>query len=172
VVGGGFTFGGDTLATVYYDPSDSGPDDAKVHAGGLVAFNAGIELQFNDMVSGQLLVGYHVDRANGENGNVRFERYPIELLGHFRVNDWLRLGGGLRYIDQARLRASGAGTAFASNENFKPSYGSVIEGEFFPLRSFGIKLRYVSEKFESETFPQLPQADANHVGIYFNYYFF
>jgi hypothetical protein len=171
LVGGGFTFGGDTLATVYYDPNDEGPDDAKVHAGGLFAFNAGIELQFTDLVSGQLLLGYHVDRANGENGNVRFERYPVELLGHFKVTDWIRLGGGLRYINKATLRASGAGNLFASNEDFKPSYGAVVEAEFFPWRSFGIKVRYVSEKFESKTYPQLPAAEGNHGGVYFNYYF-
>ncbi|HEX3141568.1 MAG TPA: hypothetical protein VHQ87_16045, partial [Rhizobacter sp.] len=85
VVGGGITFGGDTLATVYYDPSDAGPDDAKVHAGGLIALNAGIDLQFTDLVSGQFLVGYHLDRASGDNGSVRFERFPVELLGHFKV---------------------------------------------------------------------------------------
>jgi hypothetical protein len=171
VVGGGFTFGGDTLATVYYDPSDEGPDDATVHAGGLIAFNAGIELQFTDLVSGQLLLGYHVDRANGDNGNVRFERYPVELLGHFKVAEWARLGGGLRYINQATLRASGAGNLYATDEDFKPSYGTVVEAEFFPFRSFGIKVRYVSEKFESKTFPYLPAAEGNHGGVYFNYYF-
>ena len=64
VVGGGFTFGGDTLATVHYDNNNYGSDDVKVHAGGLIAFNAGVDLQFTDMVSGQVLLGYHVDRAS------------------------------------------------------------------------------------------------------------
>lgn len=171
VVGGGFTFGGDTLATVQYDPDDDGPDSAKVHAGGLIAINAGVEVQFTDIVSGQALIGYHFDRANGSNGNVRFERYPLELLGHFRVTDWFRMGGGLRYTGAAKLRASGAGSQFAANEDFKPAFGAVFEGEFFPLQSFGIKLRYVSEKFRSKTFPQLPDADGSHGGVYFNFYF-
>lgn len=171
VVGGGFTFGGDTLATVQYDPADDGPDNAKVHAGGLIAINAGVEVQFTDMVSAQALVGYHFDRANGSNGNVRFERYPLELLGHFRVTDWFRVGGGLRYTGAAKLRASGVGSQFAVNEDFKPAFGSVIEGEFFPMQSFGIKLRYVSEKFRSKTFPQLADADGSHGGVYFNFYF-
>ncbi|HET7792974.1 MAG TPA: hypothetical protein VFL64_06280 [Rhizobacter sp.] len=171
VVGGGFTFGGDTLATVRYENNDYGADEAKVHAGGLIAFNAGIELRFTDLVSGQVLVGYHFDRANGDNGNVRFERFPIEFLGHFKLTEWFRVGGGLRYTNKATLRASGAGNYFATDEDFKPSYGGVVEGEFFPLQSFGIKVRYVSEKFKSKTFPQLPEADGSHGGVYFNYYF-
>jgi hypothetical protein len=47
----------------------------------------------------------------------------------------------------------------------------VVEGEFFPLRNWGIKLRYVSEKFKSETYPNLSDVDGSHVGVYFNYYF-
>ena len=171
VVGGGFTFGGDTLATVHYDNNNYGSDDVKVHAGGLIAFNAGVDLQFTDMVSGQVLLGYHVDRASASNGSVRFERYPLEVLGHFKVNDWFRLGGGARYTNNAKVRASGAGTGYALNEDFKPTFGSVVEGEFFPLRNWGIKLRYVSEKFKSDTYPNLSDVDGSHVGVYFNYYF-
>jgi hypothetical protein len=170
VVGGGLTFGGDTLANVQYVDGDV--DNAKVHAGGLFALNAGIELQFTDLVSAQALVGYHVDRTNGSNGNVRFERYPVEVLGHFRVNDWFRLGGGARYTANAKVRASGAGQNYAFDEDFKPTWGSVVEGEFFPTSSVGIKLRYVSEKFKSKTYPYLSDVDGSHGGIYVNYYFF
>ena len=171
VLGMGLTFGGDTLANLHYDSNSYGSDDVKVHAGGLIAFNGGVEVQFTDLVSSQVLIGYHVDRANASNGSVRFERYPLEVLGHFRVNNWFRLGGGLRYTNNAKTRASGAGTGYALNEDFKPAYGSVVEGEFFPLQSWGIKLRYVSEKFRSKTYPGLSDVDGSHGGVYFNYYF-
>lgn len=177
LVGMGFTFGGDTLANVRYDPNSNtyGDDNAKVHAGGLIAFHGGVEVQFTNLVSAQALIGYHFDKVSGENGSVRFERYPVELLGHFRLNDWVRLGGGARYTGGATLRASGAGTGYAANTDYKPTYGSVVEGEFFVTRSFGIKLRYVSEKFKAKSITnpntQKANVDGSHGGIYFNYYF-
>ena len=146
-------------------------DDAKVRAGGLVAFNGGIELQFTEMVSAQALIGYHVDRTNASNGDIRFERYPLDVLGHFRVNNWFRLGGGVRYTGNAKIRASGVGLTYVANEEFKPAWGSVVEGEFFPTQSLGIKLRYVTEKFKSKTFAGAPVLNGSHGGVYLNYYF-
>lgn len=170
VFGGGLTFGGDTIATVRYEDDDI--DDGKVHAGGLLALNAGVELQFTELVSAQALIGYHFDRVNASNGNIRFERYPLDLLAHFRLTDWMRVGGGARYVERARIKSSGIGSTYVGNEDFKPSWGTVVEAEFFPLQSFGIKLRYVSQKFKSKTFPTASDLDGNHGGIYFNYYFF
>lgn len=167
LVGMGFTFGGDTIATVEYTDGDS----AKVHAGGLIAFNGGLELQFTPLVSAQAMLSYHFDRANASNGSVRFERTPVEFLGHFRLNDVFRVGGGARYTSGAKTRASGAANGPVLNEDFKPTWGTVIEGEFFATRSFGIKLRYVSEKFKSKTYPFLSDVDGSHGGVYMVYYF-
>lgn len=172
VIGGGLTFGGDTIADVRYRDDDDDIDNVKVRAGGLFAINGGIEVRFTDMVSAQALIGYHFDRANGSDGNVRFERYPLDLLGHFRVNDWFRVGGGVRYTGSAKIRGSGAGLTYVSNEDFKPTWGTVVEGEFFPMQSLGIKLRYVTEKFKSKSFPSAPDLNGSHGGIYLNYYFF
>lgn len=169
VVGGGFTFGGDTIATVRYDDNDV--DDGKVHGGGLIAVNAGVEVRFTELVSAQALIGYHFDRVNASNGSIRFERYPLDLLGHFRLTDWMRVGGGLHYVERARIRSSGVGQTYVGNEDFKPSYGSVVEAEFFPVESFGIKVRYVSQKYKSKTFPSAPDLDGSHGGLYLNYYF-
>jgi len=169
LVGGGFTFGGDTIATVNYDNDDT----AKVHAGGLIAVNGGIELQFTPLVSAQAVVSYHFDRANASNGDVKFERTPVELLGHFRLNDWFRLGGGARYTSAAKFRATGYASNFLADVDFKPAWGTVVEGEFFPMKSFGIKVRYVSEKFKAKNSPNpnAPALDGSHGGVYFNYYF-
>lgn len=167
LIGMGFTFGGDTIATVNYTDGDS----AKVHAGGLVAFNGGLELQFTPLVSAQAMISYHVDRANASNGSVRFERTPVEFLGHFRLNDVFRLGGGARYTSAAKTRASGDATGAIPNEDFKATWGTVVEGEFFATPSLGIKLRYVSEKFKSKTYPFLSDVDGSHGGVYLVYYF-
>lgn len=168
VVGAGLTFGGDTLVTVTYTDGET----AKVSAGGLLALNGGLELGFTELLSVQALVGYHVDRANASNGNVVFERYPLDLLGHVRLNSWMRLGGGARYTGNAKLRTSGAVTSYVGNVSFEPTWGGVVEAEFFPMRSLGIKARYVSERFKAKNAPWAPKADGSHGGIYLNYYFF
>ncbi|HEY0820473.1 MAG TPA: outer membrane beta-barrel protein [Rhizobacter sp.] len=170
VVGAGLTFGGDTIATVYFEDDDL--DDAKVHAGGLLALHGGVELRFTDQVSMQALVGYHVDQVNASNADVRWDRTPIEFLGHYRLTSWFRLGGGARYTPNARLRASGVASNDIPNIDFKPTWGSVVEGEFFPYHSIGIKLRYVNEKFKPKNIPGGQTLDGSHGGIYVNYYFF
>lgn len=168
VLGMGFTFGGDTLVGVTYTNGDT----AKVHAGGLIALNGGVDVQFTDLVSAQALVGYHVDRANASNGDVIFDRTPLELLGHFKLTDWMRVGGGARYTPNAKLRADGYAGSLVGDVDFKPTVGTVVEAEFFPIRSFGIKARYVSEKFKPKNIPGASTVDGSHGGIYFNYYFF
>jgi hypothetical protein len=39
------------------------------------------------------------------------------------------------------------------------------------LKSFGIKVRYVSEKFTAKNYPGSSSLDGSHGGVYFNYYF-
>lgn len=170
VLGMGLTVGGDTIATVYYEDSDL--DESKVRAGGLIAFHGGVEVQFTDFVSAQALIGYHVDRADADNGDVVWDRTPFEFLAHYKLVDWFRLGGGARYTGNARIRASGAASYTIADVDFKPTWGSVIEGEFFPHPTLGIKVRYVNEKFKPENYPGGPTLRASHGGIYLNYYFF
>lgn len=168
LVGMGFTFGGDTVARVSYSNGDS----EKVRAGGLIAFNTGLELQFSPLVSVQTIVGYHVDGVSASNGDVKFDRFPAEVLGHFRLTDTFRVGGGARYSMRPRARSSGAAAGTVPDEDFKNALGAVIEGEFTLGRNLGIKLRYVSEKFQSKTFPGAPDLKGNHAGIYLVGYFF
>lgn len=164
----GFTNGGDTVARVVYTDGDSD----KVRAGGMIAFNAGLELEFSPLVSAQTMIGYHVDGITASNGDVRFDRFPVELLGHFRLTDTFRIGGGARYTPKARTRSSGDASSAVPDEDFKPAWGSVVEGEFTLGRNLGIKLRYVSERFKSKTFPGLSDVKGNHVGLYIVGYFF
>lgn len=167
LVGMGFTFGGDTVARVVYDNGDS----EKVRAGGLIAFTTGLEMSFSPLVSAQALIGYHVDGVTASNGDVKFDRYPAEFLGHYRLTDTFRVGGGARYTAKARTRSSGAASGTVPSEDFKPAWGTVVEGEFTIGRNLGIKLRYVSEKFDSKTAGN-PSLKGNHGGIYIVGYFF
>ncbi len=165
----GITGGGDELARA---PTTGGYyDSLSIKAGGLISLAGGLEFQLTDVFSTQVTVGYHFDRANADNGDFRFDRYPVEVLGHYRVVPNVRVGGGLRSAGSAKLRANGAGTWWAQNEDFKAKLGYVVEGEYlFAQDRMGVKLRIVSEKYESKAASRR-EVDGNHVGAYFTYYF-
>lgn len=169
MVGFGVTAGGDTIATVYYQ--NSNVDESKVHAGALFALHGGIELQFAPRASMQFLVGYHVDQVRASNATVRWSRTPVEALGHVHLTDWFRLGGGARYSANARLHTSGVASNTIPDTSFKASVGGVVEGEFFPYRSVGIKVRYVNERFKVKNAFANESLDGSHGGVYVGYYF-
>lgn len=162
-LGGGLTFGGDKLATASY--TNGGEID--IHAGGMVALNGGIDFLVTPHFSMQANVGYHVDNASARNGDVRFQRVPMELLAYFHPAPKWRLGGGVRYVSNAKLSSSGA--ADIGDFSFKNTVSGVIEGEYLMTSHVGFKIRLVSEEYE-EKFSGA-KVDGDHVGFFANYYF-
>lgn len=161
VLGIGLTGGGDTLATVVY--TDGSTDNIK--GGGLVHIFGGAEFRLGSNVTMQATVGYHVDETNGaSDGSLRFSRYPIELLAHYHVTPQVKLGGGARFVNSAKIDSRGvlSGARF----DFDSTVGAVVEGEWMVTPAIGLKLRYVSEKYKA---PGV-NADGNHVGFYFSWY--
>jgi opacity protein-like surface antigen len=163
LVGGGLTFGGDKLATAEY--TNGGEID--IHAGSMIALNAGMEYRFAPEFSLQANVGYHVDNASATNGDIRFQRFPMELLGYYHANQQWRVGGGVRYVSNPKLSSSGA--AYFGNFDFKNTVSGVVEVEYLMNQHVGFKVRYVNEKFELKNGTK--EFDANHVGFFANYYF-
>lgn len=164
LLGGGLTFGGDNLATVEYTNGNS----ETLHAGGLVHLYGGVEVRFTPMVSAQVNVGYHVDNTTGSNGSLKFDRTPVELLGHFNINDQFRIGGGARFVSGAKLK--GSGVLNGEVVHFQSTTGAVVEAEYFFVRSASVKGRYVSEKYKIDGFSG--EVNGSHGGIYLTYYFF
>ena len=166
-VGFGLTFGGDTLESFDFSNGTS----TKVRAGGIVDLKGGVDFIVSGPVSMQASVGYHVDSANGSNGDYTFSRVPLELLGYFSPTQQFRIGAGLRKSVDTHVDSSGAVSGFDSN--FKSKLAYVIEGEYFPWQRFGIKVRAVSEKFEGQSGTYRGKTyDGTHGGIYGVYYFF
>lgn len=162
VLGAGITFGGDKLATAYYDDGD----EVDLRAGDMVALVAGVDYRINQDFSVQGTVGYHVDRASADNGDMRFERIPFELLGYYHVNDKLRVGGGLRYVTGVKFRSSGAGDI--GDYKFKDTTSPVAEIEYLFTPRMGLKLRYVNDEFKEKDYGGKVKGD--HVGIFANFY--
>lgn len=162
VLGLGLTGGGDTLATVVY--TDGSTDNIK--GGGLVHVFGGAEFRLGTDVTMQATVGYHVDETNGaSDGSLRFSRYPIELLAHYHVAPNFKLGGGARFVNNAKIDSRGvlSGARF----EFDNTVGAVVEGEWMVSPAIGLKVRYVSEKYKA---PGV-SANGNHGGFYFSFYF-
>ena len=163
VAGAGLTYGGERIVTARYTDGDT----VDIDGGGSVALLVGLDFRIDPRFSVQGTVGYHVDNASGSNGDVRFERVPFELLGYYHVNDQVRVGGGLRYVTGASLRANGV--ADIGDHEFKNTTSGVAEIEYLYAPRLGFKLRYVSDRF---TFRHLPGSiGGQHVGALANFYF-
>ena len=164
VAGIGLTNGGKTLINAQFTDGTT----EKVTSGGLVHLYAGGEYSFTPQIAVQANVGYHVhDTSPATNGSLTFSRVPVELLGYYRITDNVRLGGGARFISNAKLK--GSGVASDIDVKFKSTTGAVIEAEYLFTRNVGLKLRYVAEKYKAEG--DTESVSGNHGGLYLTGYF-
>jgi hypothetical protein len=166
-VGGGLTYGGSTVATVQFTNGDS----QDLHAGSLATIYGGLEYRLADRVSLQGTIGYQADESSGRNGHLLFDRFPLEVLGHFHATQHFRFGGGLRYAIDPRL--SGGGVLHGEGVDFNSSLGFVLEGEYLPwgdtTSGIGVKLRGVSERYKAQ--PTGQSFSGDQVGVLVSYYF-
>ena len=162
-IGMGFTHGGDELAETEFTDGTS----EKIRAGGLVAFVAGVDYRINQQFSVQGNIGFHVDNSTAENGDVHFRRYPIELLAYYHLSPQWRIGGGVRFVNSVRGKASGAAGNY--NIEFDNTTGGVIEAEYMMGYKTSMKVRVVREKYKVSDYPL--EFKGNHVGVFGNMYF-
>jgi len=162
-VGGGFTNGGDKLATAVFSDGST----QNVRAGNRLQLYLGADIRFTPMWHLGISAGYHSDVANSGTGRVRFSRYPIEFIGYIKPLRHWRFGIGPRVSLNPRLRASGDAAGLA--ESFEAALGGVLEVEYMPHSQQGIKLRYVAERYDSSSGFSAVKGD--HIGLLFNWYF-
>jgi hypothetical protein len=161
LLGIGLSGGGDKLASGQYEDGST----ADVRAGGFVYLTAGIDYHICPEFSLQGTINYHVDDASAWNGDLKFERFPVELIGYYQPNPVFRVGGGVRYTVSPKLSSNG--NAPEANASFRNTTSAVAEAEYFTDPNFGIKLRYVHETFKARG----REIDGSHVGISANVYF-
>ncbi len=172
LLGGGVTAGGDTVFDVtFVDANEQPIDTARIRAGQLLQVYGGLIYQPVSRFSVQATVGYHWHNAEGSDGRARFARYPVELLGHYHFNENWRLGGGVRYVHNPQFHFSTThnNQAFDFKAQFENTTGAVIEGEYVVDQKLGLKLRYVSEKYQAKA-PFTDKFDGSHVGFLVNWY--
>ena len=167
-LGLGLTAGGDKIATLVYTNGST----SSVRAGELLDLYGGVDYRFAAPFSVQASIGYHFTGAAARNGNIKFDRIPIEVLGYFHASPAIRVGGGVRFVQDARV--SGSGIASNVDANLGSTTGAVIEGEYLfgRTQSVGLKLRYVDEKYKiSFSDGTSHSIDGSHVGLMASFYF-
>ena len=163
LLGAGATFGGDRLATNVRADGRS----ESVRAGGVTQFFAGAQVRLAPSWHASLTGGYHYDSTGSYYGAVRFVRYPVELLTHYKPTRAWRFGGGIRAAIDPRL--VGSGDAVFISETFENAISPVVEVEYLLTPQHGFKLRYVRERFRSESGG--PTVRADHLGFMLTWYF-
>ncbi|WP_338848923.1 hypothetical protein V8J88_08265 [Massilia sp. W12] len=160
----GVTYGGDTLATAKYTDGSS----VNIRAGSGLDMKGGVEYRVAPQVSLQATVGYHVHfTPEASNGDANFNRIPIELLAFYHINEQWRVGGGVRFVRNARL--SGSGAAANLNGNYGNTTGGVLAVEYMGAKNWGVSFRLVNEKYTLEN--SNASFSGNHAGLFASYYF-
>jgi len=163
VLGTGIVSGGDTLLTAYYTNNTS----TNLKAGSGVQIYVGFDDRLSEHFSVQGTAGYLTDNASGSNVTLKFNRFPIDLLGYYHLNRSWRIGGGIQLMESPKIDASGFAAKFSMN--FNNAVGSVLEAEYLVNSSFGIKLRAVKESFTATGYTG--SVSGNQAGIFFNVYY-
>jgi hypothetical protein len=161
LVGMGLTGGGDKLSTVSYADGST----QSIHAGGLVHFYVGLRYEPGTKTAITTTFGYHVDQAYARNGDMKFQRFPLELIAQYEVADRIWLGAGGRYISSAKI--TGSGFASGVDYNFGSTSGVIVQGSYLISNHYDISVRYVKEEYSVPG----SKIDGSHGGIYFAYIF-
>lgn len=160
----GLAGGGDKVATAHYTDGTS----VNVPAGTGVIFAGGLEFAVNDTLSIQSTLGYHGRFTPAvSNGSVSFSRFPIELLGHYKSSEQWRFGGGIRFINNPKVEASGVASNLS--KDFENSVAAVIEAEYLFNANSGVKMRVANDSYKLKN--AKTTYSGTHFAVAYNHYF-
>lgn len=170
----GMTYGGDKIFDVPYK-NRSG--SATITAGALMQFGIGGLYQFAEIPAAFMLsANYHFDTINAQNGDMSFDRFPIEALAYYTGKEKFRFGAGMRFIGptEASMNIDGQSKSYS----FDATKGMVAEIGY-QLDSQGwLNFRFVSEKYQANTLivngtkwsmAGSAPASGSHMGVNFTY---
>lgn len=127
----------------------------ELSSGNGLKYAVGADYRLGQNLTLQATVGKELSTVPASNGDLTFNRTPVELMGFVDVSKELRVGLGVRSSTGARVSSSGAGTGYTSVGDWTPSTGAVLEAQYLfsstgQVRNpsqFGVNLRFVSESF-------------------------
>jgi hypothetical protein len=123
----------------------------ELNAGSGMKYALGVDYRLAPKVTVQASIGREISMISAIEGDLTFTRLPLEVIGMYDISKDFRLGAGLRYSTEAKLRGTGVFTPL--NDNFESVPGAVVEGQYIFSSTkdgaqFGLSLRYVTESFK------------------------
>ncbi len=176
VLNGGMTYGGDTIATVYYTDGST----KSIKGGSPIQVGAGALYQFEERPLALMLsANYQFDTAGGQNVDVTFARFPVEALAYYTGKERFRIGGGVRLINSAETTATLNGRT--QKETYGNTTGLVGEIGYQLSPRAWINFRFVSEKYQRKSYTSTagttysivsaPSISGSHMGVNLTYEF-
>ncbi len=162
VVGASITGGGETLLELHYTDGST----QKIRSGGFLHMFGGAEYEF-DKFALQANIGYHVDDSTAKNGSAKFSRWPVELIGLWKIDSNLRAGVGVRKATGAKISSSGA-LSLGGSIDLESKAGFIVQGEYLFTPQMSVLVRYVNESYE---IGRSIEIQGNHVGLGASYRF-
>jgi len=160
VVVAGYDAGGDPIATMTYTSGRS--DSIKANEG--LYLGGGVSV-LNEAGNIELLAALSVkyQGLHADNGDIRWTRFPLDALLFYRWPSF-RLGGGLTYVMEPRVKGSGASSNI--DATFDNATGVLLQGDYL-LDGFALGLRatLLDYKFAGST------VKASGVGVSFGFTF-
>lgn len=171
----GITHGGKNLASLI--TANGGL--SQVQAGDFWQIGGGLHWQLEDKPVEVTMAGYyHFDSVDADTSTGSFDRFPLELLGYYRVNPEWRVGGGVRYVLWPSMETVKSGST--SNIDFKNTVGLVLEAGYGFSDRFWVNARYVAEQYQARkarsgaatlAASSMPKSNGSHLGINFSFIF-
>ena len=158
VVFGALEVGGDKVGVVEFDDGESD----SIKAGELLYVAGGLIIPISEVFETQLTFGYKTDTVSAENGDVSFDRFPMEALVFYRTEQW-RFGGGLNYHLAPTLE--GDGFASAADVDFDNALGITLEVDYALSENGFLGLRTTMIEYELSDFPGEDKVDGDSIGI-------
>ena len=154
----GLEHGGDEIVKTYYDNGDN----QTIRGGGLLYLAVGgifpTAPVSSPSLETQVSVGWKFDSSTAENGDVDWDRFPIELLQFHKTENW-RFGGGLTYHLNPKLE--GSGDASHIQADFDNALGYVVEVDYLTNEELMIGVRATFIDYEVNSV----SVDGNSIGL-------
>lgn len=154
----GINGGGDTLATIHFsDGTTTG-----VYAGNGVFGDFGLQRNLTDSPwSLKATLGLDYNFISGSNGRITFNRYPVDLLALYSVDE-NHFGFGVTEHLRPHLDLDG----FGPNQDFNNATGIMLQYQYW---LFGV--RATSIHYELSGCTADCKRNGSSIGIFFNYAF-
>lgn len=173
VLNGGYTYGGDTVATVNFANGDA----SNLKGGALYQIGIGGLYQFESQpVALRLSANFHYDLVSTRNGGVFFYRFPIESLAYYTGIEKFRIGGGARVINSPEVSTTINGVT--DRITYNNTTGIVAEVGYQLAPRAWLNFRLVSEKYQGKeqtangittSLAGMPARSGSHIGVNFSF---